>query len=173
MPFSIPAGEVTVNNVASYRLAANVEVDVPSYGKVQGDVAWGGNWFFLVREHGMEAGSRQHREADGLYLGDPPGVRPAEDYWSRQSGDRPHRTLRPVRSSLRRQQEFRSLSRQGLRSFPLRHRHQRQAGVPSCRRKTSRRPGLETREHCRQCLRGQHDGAGRQDLSQHQRRLPS
>jgi 4-hydroxyproline epimerase len=44
-------GEVTVNNVASYRLAANVEVDVPRYGKVYGDVAWGGNWFFLVREH--------------------------------------------------------------------------------------------------------------------------
>jgi 4-hydroxyproline epimerase len=47
-------GEVTVNNVASYRLAANVEVDVPRYGKVHGDVAWGGNWFFLVREHRME-----------------------------------------------------------------------------------------------------------------------
>lgn len=47
-------GEVTVNNVASYRLAANVEVDVPPYGKIRGDVAWGGNWFFLVREHSME-----------------------------------------------------------------------------------------------------------------------
>ena len=49
-----PSGEVTVNNVASYRLAADVEVDVPSYGKVQGDVAWGGNWFFLVRDHSMK-----------------------------------------------------------------------------------------------------------------------
>jgi 4-hydroxyproline epimerase len=47
-------GEVTVNNVASYRLAANVEVEVPSYGKVQGDVAWGGNWFFLVRDHSLK-----------------------------------------------------------------------------------------------------------------------
>jgi 4-hydroxyproline epimerase len=45
-----PDGEVTVNNVASYRLAANVEVDVPRYGTIRGDVAWGGNWFFLVRE---------------------------------------------------------------------------------------------------------------------------
>src|SRR5271165_5896545 len=43
-------GEVTVNNVASYRLSANVEVDVPGYGKVRGDVAWGGNWFFLVND---------------------------------------------------------------------------------------------------------------------------
>jgi len=48
------SGEVTVNNVASYRLAANVEVDVPRYGKVYGDIAWGGNWFFLVREHRMD-----------------------------------------------------------------------------------------------------------------------
>jgi 4-hydroxyproline epimerase len=47
-------GEVTVNNVASYRLAANVEVDVRGYGKIHGDVAWGGNWFFLVRDHHPE-----------------------------------------------------------------------------------------------------------------------
>jgi 4-hydroxyproline epimerase len=44
------SGEVTVNNVASYRSAANVAVDVPGYGTVHGDVAWGGNWFFLVRD---------------------------------------------------------------------------------------------------------------------------
>jgi len=48
------SGEVTVNNVASYRSAANVQVDVPGYGRVRGDVAWGGNWFFLVGEHEME-----------------------------------------------------------------------------------------------------------------------
>ena len=47
-------GQVTVNNVASYRLAAGVALDVPGYGRVQGDVAWGGNWFFLVREHNLE-----------------------------------------------------------------------------------------------------------------------
>jgi len=47
-------GEVTVQNVASYRRAANVAVEVPGYGTVFGDVAWGGNWFFLVRDHRME-----------------------------------------------------------------------------------------------------------------------
>ena len=47
-------GEVTVNNVPSYRSAANVAVDVAGYGEVHGDVAWGGNWFFLVRNHAME-----------------------------------------------------------------------------------------------------------------------
>ena len=49
-----PNGEVTVNNVASYRHATNVEVDVPRHGKVYGDIAWGGNWFFLVRGHSMK-----------------------------------------------------------------------------------------------------------------------
>ena len=45
------SGDVTVNNVASYRSAADVEVELPAYGKVRGDVAWGGNWFYLVRDH--------------------------------------------------------------------------------------------------------------------------
>jgi 4-hydroxyproline epimerase len=48
------SGEVTVNNVASYRLAANVAVEVSGYGVIHGDVAWGGNWFFLVRDHPLE-----------------------------------------------------------------------------------------------------------------------
>jgi 4-hydroxyproline epimerase len=46
-------GEVTVNNIASYRSAANVEVNVPGHGRVKGDVAWGGNWFYLIRDHEM------------------------------------------------------------------------------------------------------------------------
>lgn len=47
------SGEVTVNNVASYRFTANIGIDVPGYGNVYGDVAWGGNWFFLIREHNV------------------------------------------------------------------------------------------------------------------------
>lgn len=47
-------GEVTVHNVPSYRSQAAVEVRVSSRGAFRGDVAWGGNWFFLVEEHGME-----------------------------------------------------------------------------------------------------------------------
>ena len=42
---------VTIRNIPSYRHRAEVTVDVPGYGTVCGDVAWGGNWFFLVREH--------------------------------------------------------------------------------------------------------------------------
>lgn len=47
-------GSVTITNVASYRSAKNVVVDVDGYGKIVGDVAYGGNWFFLVSEHGEE-----------------------------------------------------------------------------------------------------------------------
>ncbi|HEX3632377.1 MAG TPA: 4-hydroxyproline epimerase [Casimicrobiaceae bacterium] len=46
-------GSVTVANVPSYRHAADVEVDVPGHGVVHGDVAWGGNWFFLCSDHGQ------------------------------------------------------------------------------------------------------------------------
>jgi 4-hydroxyproline epimerase len=41
-------GRVRVDNVASYRLHRAVSVDVDGLGRVTGDVAWGGNWFFLV-----------------------------------------------------------------------------------------------------------------------------
>ena len=58
--------DVTVKNVPSYRYAKDVAVnlaDAPSdmdgpgkipWLRVTGDVAWGGNWFFLVRDHWLE-----------------------------------------------------------------------------------------------------------------------
>ncbi len=45
---------VTIRNVASYRCARHVPVEAPGIGRVYGDVAWGGNWFFLVNAHGQE-----------------------------------------------------------------------------------------------------------------------
>ncbi|HZN10976.1 MAG TPA: 4-hydroxyproline epimerase [Blastocatellia bacterium] len=48
------AGAVTVANVPSYRHARRVAVEVPGHGPVAGDVAWGGNWFFLLEDHGRE-----------------------------------------------------------------------------------------------------------------------
>jgi 4-hydroxyproline epimerase len=45
---------VTVQNVVSYRHAAKVKVEVPGHGPVTGDIAWGGNWFFLVSDHRMD-----------------------------------------------------------------------------------------------------------------------
>ncbi|WP_422927774.1 4-hydroxyproline epimerase [Singulisphaera sp. PoT] len=49
-----PSGEVSVRNVASYRSRKGVKVDVEGLGTVTGDVAWGGNWFFLVNDHGQD-----------------------------------------------------------------------------------------------------------------------
>jgi len=49
-----PDGSVSVQNVPSYRKAKDVKVDVPGIGTVCGDVAWGGNWFYLVEDHGQE-----------------------------------------------------------------------------------------------------------------------
>ncbi len=46
-------GSVTVHNVPAYRHRQAVPLDVPGYGLMHGDVAWGGNWFFLVADHGQ------------------------------------------------------------------------------------------------------------------------
>jgi len=47
-------GFVTITNVPSYRFAKDVSVDVEGIGTVKGDVAWGGNWFFLIGEHSQK-----------------------------------------------------------------------------------------------------------------------
>ena len=47
-------GEVQIANVTSYRHLAAVTVEVPGVGPVTGDVAWGGNWFFLVNDHSQQ-----------------------------------------------------------------------------------------------------------------------
>ena len=47
-------GAVTFENVPSFRRAKDVTVHVEGIGPVSGDVAWGGNWFFLVGAHGLE-----------------------------------------------------------------------------------------------------------------------
>ena len=48
------SGEVSVANVPSLRTAKHVGVHVPGHGMVHGDIAWGGNWFFLVGEHAFD-----------------------------------------------------------------------------------------------------------------------
>ncbi|HEX8012993.1 MAG TPA: proline racemase family protein [Casimicrobiaceae bacterium] len=50
----LESGDVVVANVPSYRTRKDVALDVPGIGPVRGDVAWGGNWFFLVEQHGLD-----------------------------------------------------------------------------------------------------------------------
>lgn len=57
-----PDGTVTLANVPSYRHAKQVAVEVPGLGVVRGDIAWGGNWFFLVEQHGLTV-ALEHVEA--------------------------------------------------------------------------------------------------------------
>jgi 4-hydroxyproline epimerase len=47
-------GRVSVANVPSYRYRAAVPVNVPGYGTFEGDIAYGGNWFFLIGDHPFE-----------------------------------------------------------------------------------------------------------------------
>lgn len=42
-------GQVTVRNVPSYRFAQDVEVETRSGQRFCGDIAWGGNWFYIAR----------------------------------------------------------------------------------------------------------------------------
>jgi 4-hydroxyproline epimerase len=46
-------GTVTLRNVPAWRYRKQVAVEVPGHGRVYGDIAWGGNWFFLVSDHGQ------------------------------------------------------------------------------------------------------------------------
>jgi len=46
-------GSVSVQNVPSYRYRQGVMLEVKGIGLVTGDIAWGGNWFFLIAEHGL------------------------------------------------------------------------------------------------------------------------
>ena len=66
---------VTVSNVRSYRFASEVKLDVPGYGEVIGDVAWGGNWFFLVEARGLPVSADNTAALTTLRL---PGASSAE-----------------------------------------------------------------------------------------------
>jgi 4-hydroxyproline epimerase len=50
----LESGDVVVANVPSYRRQKDIAIAVPGVGLVRGDVAWGGNWFFLIEQHGLE-----------------------------------------------------------------------------------------------------------------------
>lgn len=55
-------GRVSVANVPSYRYRAAVPVEVPGYGLLVGDIAWAGNWFFLIGNHPFEVSIRNRQE---------------------------------------------------------------------------------------------------------------
>ncbi len=59
---------VEVQNVPSWRYRKQVAVTVDGYGKVTGDIAWGGNWFFLVADHGKDLATASCTELTAFSL---------------------------------------------------------------------------------------------------------
>ena len=51
-------GDICVSNVESYRVAKDIEVHAEGFGPVRGDIAYGGNWFFLTNspQHNVTRG---------------------------------------------------------------------------------------------------------------------
>lgn len=47
-------GSVSIRNVPAYRHRQAVALELPGHGRIHGDIAWGGNWFFLVEDHGQQ-----------------------------------------------------------------------------------------------------------------------
>ncbi len=152
------ANRVTIRNVASYRYAKQVAVEAPGIGTVRGDIAWGGNWFFLVGEHG-QALELERVEALTDYAW---RVRQAIDAQGLAGADGriiDHVQLfGPPAAPRGRQQELRPLPRQGVRPLALRHRHQRPAGLPVCRWRTAARANLAAGEHHGQRVRRERQG---------------
>jgi len=56
-----PDGTIGFANVISYVHARDVEVPLEQGGVVRGDIAWGGNWFFIVRLDGGASTGRTRR----------------------------------------------------------------------------------------------------------------
>ncbi len=57
---------VALQNVPSYRYRKSVAVNVPGFGTISGDIAWGGNWFFLVSDHGQQLTLEHSRKLTDL-----------------------------------------------------------------------------------------------------------
>ncbi|MFO1121250.1 MAG: proline racemase family protein [Hyphomicrobiales bacterium] len=62
------ANTATVENVPSYAHAQGIALDVPELGMVRGDIAWGGNWFFIAEVPGLTLALSQVRDLTGIAL---------------------------------------------------------------------------------------------------------
>ena len=60
-----PPNRVTLTNVPAYRYRSDVAIEVPDVGKIVGDIAWGGNWFFVIKNRELSVDSN-----DGIALTD-------------------------------------------------------------------------------------------------------
>ena len=116
-------------------------------GQVTGDVAWGGNWFFLVGEHGHELSLANVESLTDFYLARPAG---RERAGLPRSGSR--RTVRPAARGRRRIRGILSCAP----ARPMTARPAAPAPAPSWpawpRRQTGRRRAVGAGKHLRQHL---------------------
>ena len=139
-------GAVTIENVPSYCHARDVALDVPDLGRVTGDVAWGGNWFFLTELRGAGARARERRRCSpSSPRGSSHALARAGRDGPRRRGDRPRRALRPAAARGRRLAQLRALPRPRLRPLALRHRAPPRSS-PCSPRAASSAPGQRWRQ---------------------------
>ncbi len=116
-------GAVAIENVASYRHAVGVTINVDGFGALGGDIAWGGNWFFLTGDHRQELAVervgqltdfacriRQALERDGIRCADEQEIDHVESVWA-------------AGRCCESQPQLCALPRRSLRSVSLRHWH--------------------------------------------------
>ena len=126
-------GAVTIRNVPSYCHAMDVAVEVPGVGTVVGDVAYGGNWFFITHLDAVPVTLSRVDELtrltraimDALHAQGITGAGGAAIDHVELSGG--------PRAPGRRLPEFRALPRRGLRPVAVRHRHLRSDGRAATR----------------------------------------
>ena len=70
VPFEIHGdGSVSLCNVPSWRARAGESVEAGSFGTFTGDIAWGGNWFFITRvPHGVRICRESIRDLERMSL---------------------------------------------------------------------------------------------------------
>ena len=144
--------QVAIANVPSYRLHSAAEVEVDGLGNVTGDVAWGGNWFFLVGEspapltadHVDVLSDAARRIRTALNRNGITGKNGAEIDHIEFFG--------PAASPNARSRNFVFCPGGGLRPFAVRHGDQRQARLPGRRRETDAGRNVDSGEHYRQPL---------------------
>lgn len=86
-------GSVSVQNVPARRWKKQIRVET-AHGPVIGDIAWGGNWFFLINDHPFATYPRTYSTAHRLRLGSARGAGSRGDPRRRRRRYRPYRTLR-------------------------------------------------------------------------------
>ena len=132
-------GSVSITNVPSYRKEKSVRLESAAMGDIAGDIAWGGNWFYLI-------------EADQLALSLEHEPKLREITWqimrdinSQGFPEVDHIELfGPPLNRLANSPQFCVVPRRRVRSIAMRHGHQCQTCLPGRRRKTGRRRRVGT-----------------------------